>query len=169
MSATPALLVLSWIAIIVLYFGLAAVLREVRMLSQHMAAHAADAAAPSDLQLPPSFVERVTENGQERLVLAADTGCPLCRYTVSVLAQVVTPDRRPVLLTYEPPERWSSLPETVELVHDRAAWASLAHLSPPVLLTIGADGTVRSLHLPTTEGDVAAALAHSASATERSS
>ncbi|MET8677169.1 hypothetical protein ABZW18_06135 [Streptomyces sp. NPDC004647] len=159
MSPTLAMVILSWIAIVILYLALAAVLREVRMLRRHVDERAATAAAPAELQLPAPFVERIAEPGRERTVLVADASCPLCRYATAVLAEVATPEFRPVLLTYEPPERWSTLPETVQVVQDRDAWSSLAHLSPPVLLTVGTDGTVGSLHLPSSERDIAAALA----------
>lgn len=159
MSAPLALLILSWIAIVVLYLGLAAVLREVRMLRRQLDERSATAAAPAELRLPASFVKRVAQPGRERTVLVADAGCPLCRQAATVLAETATPDFRPVLLTYEPPERWSSLPASVELVQDRDAWSSLAHLSPPVLLTVTPDGTVGSLHLPASERDIASALA----------
>ncbi|MFD5390114.1 hypothetical protein ACFWMG_35390 [Streptomyces sp. NPDC127074] len=159
MSATLALVILSWIAIVILYLALAAVLREVRMLRRRLDERAAGAAPPAELVLPPSFVERVAEPGRERTVLVADATCPLCRHAAAVLAERATPDFRPVLLTYEPPERWSSLPDGVELVQDSEAWSSLAHLTPPVILTVGTDGTVGSLHLPSSERDVAGALA----------
>ncbi|MFE5125102.1 hypothetical protein [Streptomyces sp. NPDC056669] len=159
MSATLALVILSWIAIVILYLALAAVLREVRMLRRQLDERAAGAAPPAELVLPPSFVERVAEPGRERTVLVADATCPLCRHAAAVLAERATPDFRPVLLTYEPPERWSSLPDGVELVQDSEAWSSLAHLTPPVILTVGTDGTVGSLHLPSSERDVAGALA----------
>ncbi|MGP3947157.1 hypothetical protein [Streptomyces sp. 7N604] len=171
MSATLALVILSWIAIVILYLALAAVLREVRMLRRRLDERAGTAVPPAELVLPPSFVERIAEPGRERTVLVADAGCPLCRHAAAVLAEMATPDFRPVLLTYEPPERWSSLPDALELVQDRDAWSSLAHLSPPVLLTVGTDGTIGSLHLPSSERDIAGALAVTPSAPpmERSS
>lgn len=172
MSATLALVILSWIAIVILYLALAAVLREVRMLRRRLDERGADTAAPpAELVLPASFVERIAAPGQERTVLVADAGCPLCRHAAAVLAEMATPAFRPVLLTYESPEQWSSLPDTVELVQDRDAWSSLAHLSPPVILTVGADGTVGSLHLPSSERDIVGALAvpNSAPVMERSS
>lgn len=171
MSATLALVILSWIAIVILYLALAAVLREVRMLRRRLDERAATAAPPAELILPASFVERIAEPGRERTVLVADSTCPLCRHAAAVLAERAAPDFRPVLLTYEPPDRWSSLPDGVELVQDSDAWSSLAHLTPPVILTVGADGTVGSLHLPSSERDVAGALAatNSAPLMERSS
>src|SRR5687768_14802628 len=136
MSATLSLVILSWIAIVILYLALAAVLREVRMLRRQFDERAATTAAPpAELVLPTSFVKRIAVPGGERTVLVADAGCPLCRHAAAMLADMATPDFRPVLLTYEQPEKWSSLPDTVELVQDRDAWSSLAHLSPPVILT----------------------------------
>ncbi|MFJ3955825.1 hypothetical protein ACIPXV_38300 [Streptomyces libani] len=164
MSATLAMVILSWIAIVILYLALAALLREVRMLRRQVNERAATGAASAELQLPASFVARIAEPGRERTVLVADAGCPLCRYAAAVLAEAATSEFRPVLLTYEPPEKWSALPETVQLVQDGDAWSSLAHLSPPVLLTVGADGTVGSLHLPSSEHDIAAVLAVTSSA-----
>lgn len=159
MSATLSLVILSWIAIVILHLALAAVLREVRMLRRRLDERTATAAPPAELELPASFVECIAAPGGERTVLVADASCPLCRHAAAALAEMATPASRPVLLTYEPLEKWSSLPVTVELVQDRDAWSALAHLSPPVVLTFGADGTVGSLHLPSSEREVAAALA----------
>lgn len=159
MSTTLALVILSWIAIVVLYLALVSVHREVRQLRRQLAADHASGAALGDVRLPAQFAEQVARPDSDRLVLVADSTCPLCRRAADALASAATEESRPVLLTYESETLWSGLPETVELVRDRQAWSALAHLSPPVLLTVDPSGRISSLELPTTEAEVARALA----------
>ncbi|MBP2474639.1 hypothetical protein JOF53_003511 [Crossiella equi] len=149
MDPLLALLLLAWAAIVVLYLALAAVLREVRQLRRQLTAGQVSGAA-ADVFLPPDFLARL---GGARTVLVADSGCPLCQLAAAELARRAD---RPVLLTYE--ESWPGLPGTVELVTDREAWQALAHLNPPMVLTVTADGRVAALDLPTSVSDVVRAL-----------
>jgi hypothetical protein len=155
MSTTLALVILSWVAIVVLYLGLASVQREVRQLRQQLAADRAGGTSLGDVRLPAGFASRVARPGADRVVLVADSTCPLCQHAAGALA--ATADQ-PVLLTYEPAERWPDLPDAVELVQDREAWSTLAHLSPPVVLRVTPSGEIGSLELPTTEAEIARAL-----------
>lgn len=159
MSPLLALTILSWIAIVVLYLGLASVQREVRMLRRQLTeSRTTIGDGLDDLRLPQAFLSRIVVPDQSRTVLVADSGCPLCRRVAAVLAEPATPEFRPVLLTYESPEKWTDLSDSLDIVRDREAWSALAHLSPPVLLAVDHQGRIESLVLPTTELDVTRAV-----------
>jgi hypothetical protein len=149
-----ALLVLTWAAIIILFLGLGAVLREVRLLRAQV-----DAAAASgeriDIELPRSVA-----GDQGGLVLAVDSGCPLC---IAVVQQVGSAMPGPgrgtaVLLTFEPEEQWNGLNGGLPVVRDDRAWSAIAHLSTPILLQVDGQGQVQRLHLPANERDVTPVL-----------
>jgi hypothetical protein len=159
MSPLLALTILSWIAIVVLYLGLAAVQREVRMLRRQLTERRTTTGdGLDDLRLPQAFLSRIVLPGRSRTVLVADSGCPLCRAAATVLAEPTGQDVLPVLLTYESPEEWADLSDTLQIVRDRDAWSALAHLSPPVLLEVNHQGRIESLVLPVTELDVTRAV-----------
>ena len=149
MSPNVALWIVTWVAIVVLFLAVGAVLREVRLLRVLVTRDTGFAAAAPDIRLFPELV-----GGQDRIVLASDSGCPLCGAVASRLAaRAVADGARPVLLTYEDPDTW---PEPIRsaftVVSDQTAWQKIAHLSPPVLMAVTADGTVRQLGLPVDEG-----------------
>lgn len=149
MTTSTAFLVITWAAILVLFFGLAAVLREVRLL-RGIVTRTADGfvAAPPDVVLGPRFAGRI--------VAAVDSGCPLCLTVVERLAEL---DVGATLLTHEPPSRWDGLAHGVPVVSDAGAWRSVSHLSPPVLMLTDDTGRVRRLLLPVRAGDVDTTLA----------
>jgi hypothetical protein len=152
MSPTVALAILTWAAIAVLFFGLAAVLREVRLLRGLVTGRPEGfAAAPPDIDLGP----RIT-GGATRVVLAADTGCPLCRQVAQRLAEG-TPGA--VLLTHEPADRWNALAGPLRVYSDPDAWRQVSHLSPPVLMLVDGSGRVRRMVLPVRVSDVDGVLA----------
>ncbi len=150
MDAQIAVQILTWAAIVVLYLGLAAVLREVKLLRGQLAADAASGGLPS-VRLPASVV-----GGRRRIVAAVDSSCPLCLVVADQLA--TTTGVRPVVLTYEAPERWSEAADRLDVVRDEQAWSAIAHLSPPVLMLVDADGAVERLDLPANERDVERAV-----------
>ncbi|MGW3962390.1 hypothetical protein ACWED2_21400 [Amycolatopsis sp. NPDC005003] len=149
MTPSTALTLLTWAAIILLFFGLAAVLREVRLL-RGMVARSADgfAAAPPELVLGPRFAGRI--------VAAVDSGCPLCLTVVERLAGL---GAEATLLTHEPPATWAELAHGLPVVSDGEAWRAVSHLSPPVLLLLDGTGRVRRMLLPVRASEVDAALA----------
>ncbi|GAA3015114.1 hypothetical protein [Actinokineospora diospyrosa] len=126
-----AFLVITWVAIVVLFLGLAAVLREVRLLRAAISRDPGgyDSAQP-DIVLGERFAGRV--------VLAADTGCSLCHAVADRLTGAL-------LLTHEQASVWET---RLEVVTDREAWRAVSHLAPPVLMLVGLDGRVRRLSLP---------------------
>ncbi|PPK67193.1 hypothetical protein V5P93_003531 [Actinokineospora auranticolor] len=142
MSPITAFHVITWAAIVLLFLGLGAVLREVRLLRAAVARDPAGyTATRPDLVLGPRFAGRV--------VLAADSGCPLC---VAVAREL----RDGVLLTHESPEAWDT---ALQVVRDREAWRGVAHLSPPVLMLVDGTGRVSRMALPVRETQVAEILA----------
>ncbi|MEU7909345.1 hypothetical protein [Actinoplanes sp. NPDC049118] len=144
-----ALLLLTWVAIVVLFLGLGAVLREVRLLRAQV-----DAAAASGERVDIVLPATVT-GGRGGLVLAVDSGCPLCIAVVQRVASVTSGlQGTAVLLTFEPEEQWSGLSGDLRVVRDERAWSAIAHLSTPILLQVGAGGRVERLHLPANEHDV---------------
>ncbi len=149
--------VLAWIAIIAVYLGLAAVLREIRALRDQVSrlTEAAGHLGPDQTVRLPAGVA----GGSARVVLAADSTCPLCRLVLARLskraARLTDP---PVLLTHESPQEWDQAPDGVTMVRDDVAWSRIAHLAPPVLMWVEPDGTVRDLRLPVHENDVDNAL-----------
>lgn len=166
MSPAVAVAVITWVAIVVLYLGLAAVLREVKMLRAQVTRMAVvtadgDQAVPSGgTQSAPSMsMPAVPRDGQPAVVLAADSSCPLCRMTIGRMAELADQlPEQPVLLTYETPEQWGPLPPVLRVVRDEDAWSQIAHMSPPVLLQVDGRGRVQDLALPAREDDVDATL-----------
>jgi hypothetical protein len=158
MSPSTAVTVITWGAMVVLYLGLAATLHRVRTLSAELAALRTGGhvkATGVDLRLPALA---------GRLVVAADTGCPACRMAVETLAALAPElSRVPTLLTYEPPEAWlAGMPEAagrLEIRQDPESWRVLAHLMPPLLLSVDADGRVTELALPSAPDDLPRILA----------
>ncbi|MFT7839707.1 hypothetical protein Q5530_26485 [Saccharothrix sp. BKS2] len=137
MNPGTAFLVITWAAIVVLFLGLAAVLREVRLLRAAVARDPEGfSAAQPDIVLGERFAGRV--------VLAADSGCPLCVAVARRLTDAV-------LLTHEPPDAWDT---PLDVVSDREAWRSVSHLAPPVLMRVDATGRVARLALPVREEQV---------------
>jgi len=152
MSPMIAFAVVTWAAIVVLLLGLAAVLREVRLLRGLVTGRpGAFAAAAPEIDLGA----RVT-GGATRVVVAADSGCQLCHQAAQRLAES---HPGAVLLTHEPADRWRAYAGALRVVSDPDAWRQLSHLSTPVLMLVDGAGRVRRMMLPTRLSDVDTALA----------
>jgi hypothetical protein len=151
MSAQSAFVVLTWAAIVVLFLAVAALLREVRLLRAFVARTSDGySAAPPLIR----FDSEQLANGREQIVVAADSGCPLCGEVVSELAHRSTEEGAAVVLTYEPSSAWpDELLGGLRLVTDRDAWRAVGHLTPPVLMKVDGSGTVQQLVLPMSAGD----------------
>lgn len=150
MTPSLAFTVITWAAIILLFFGLAAVLREVRLLRATVT-RTTDGftAAPPDLVLGARFAGR-------RIVAAVDSGCPLCLTVTERLARL---GADATLLTHEPLTTWTDLACGLPVISDGEAWRSVSHLSPPVLMLLDEAGRVRRLVLPVRAGEVDTTLA----------
>lgn len=146
MSPAVALAILTWAALVILYLGLAATLREVRLLRAELVRLKAGGTAPPAIEVAlPSLAP---EQGAQ-VVLAADAGCPSCHQAAEALAGYAEAlPVPPVLLTYEAAEEWEHVGDRLRVVQDRAAWSQLSHLAPPVLLLVAPGGAVRELALP---------------------
>lgn len=167
MEPSDALQILLWVAVVVVYLGLAAVLREVRLLRAQVSRLESRVAVLSgeagplgsgtdDVRLAPHVVEAGAENGDAILVVA-DTTCPSC---AAVLDRVVGHRdagrlrTAPSVLTWESPDAWADLAPGLRVVRDEHAWSQFAHLTPPLLLRAAPDGRVLALHLPADIADV---------------
>ncbi|WP_426510164.1 hypothetical protein ACPPVO_05455 [Dactylosporangium sp. McL0621] len=139
-----ALLLLTWLAIALLFLALGATVRSLRLLRARVDRHATEFAATRTAM-------RIAGTGTARIVLAADSGCPLCGAVAERLSRLA--DRLPAplsLMTYEQADAWAGRIDTDRLpvVSDPVSWQEIAHLSPPVLLLVAADGEVQRLFLP---------------------
>lgn len=140
--------VITWAAIALLFLGLGAVLREVRML-RGLVTRNADAFTTAALDV--SFDGWSSSGGEPEVVLAADSGCPLC---LAVAERLGAWRPGAVLLTHQPPEVWSGVADRLRVVSDHAAWRLISRLSPPVLMLVDGTGTVRRMVLPSREDEV---------------
>ena len=149
MSPSVALTILNWGAILILFLAVGALLREIRMLRALVVREVSYSSAGPDLVLGDAVT-----GGSDRIVLASDTGCPLCGAVTARLAELAgAAGVRPVLLTYEEVEQWPRpVRQEYDVVSDRGEWQKIAHLSPPVLMAVRADGQVVDLALPVDVG-----------------
>lgn len=149
MSPTLAFAIVTWAALLLLFLGLAAVLREVRLL-RGLVTRSPDGfvAAPPDLSLGERFA---APGDGSRIVLAVDSGCPLCVAAVQRVARRA-PDA--LVLTHESPEVWERVAGSLRVVRDQESWRSISHLSTPVLMLTDGAGAVRKLVLPVREEEV---------------
>jgi hypothetical protein len=147
MSPTIAYNVLIWLVIIALFCGYAALLREVRLLRGIVMRNPQGftSAAP-DITLGPRFAD-----GQTRVVLAVDTGCPLCVAATERLSEHAPGS---TILTHEDTARWNGLANGLDVVRDSESWRAIAHLSTPVLMRVAGDGRVTTMVLPTRLSEV---------------
>lgn len=156
MDPLLALLIISWIAIVVLYLGLAAVLREVRMLRRQVSELGLgldDTPTDDVVRMPPHVAPG------RSLVLASDSTCPLCRLLLATLARVQGRIAVPVtVLGYQDPQEWQDFPAGMRYVRDDEAWRQIAHLSPPVLMLITEDGTAQEVTMPSSEAEMTGLL-----------
>jgi hypothetical protein len=148
MSPIIAYHVLVWVAIVVLFCALAAVMREVRLLRGMVLGgeKGFTEATHPEITLGPDFA-----GGRERIVLAADTGCPLCLSAADRLGQ-----RAPgaTVLTHEDVAAWDGRADGLEVVRDRESWRAISHLAPPVLMRVDGTGRVGTLVLLTRVSEV---------------
>lgn len=156
MSPVVALWAATWVALVVLYLCLSAVLREVRLLRGQVA------------RLQEQLSTRPAQDGQglpgplpvlaahaPRVVLVAESGCPLCRLLLAHLSERAGQLAvAPAVLTWQPAQAWGEVPGGRTFIRDEQAWSALAHLQPPVVLLVDADGKVLDLVLPVNEAEV---------------
>jgi hypothetical protein len=151
-----ALMAITWLAIVLLFFALGAVWREMRIIRGLMVQGAGDGFASAAVNI--SLGRRFGPDGEPRIVVAADSGCPLCLTVIERLSESPA-SASAVLLTHEQPEVWRHRAGRLQVVSDREAWRAISHLSPPVLMLVTGTGTVRRLVLPVSELEVDRVLA----------
>jgi hypothetical protein len=148
MSPAVAFSIVTWAAIVLLFFGLAAVMREVRLL------RAAVLRNPDGYTSTGPDIELGAELGGAdgpHIVLAADSGCPLC---LAVIERLRYRGVKATLLTHEQPAVWRGIADHLTVVSDQEVWRSVSHLAPPVLMMVDRAGSVRKLVLPAREDEV---------------
>ena len=138
MSPLLALNIALCAAVLVLYLGLAAVLREVRLLRGTVLRAAGGFAGQQGVRLGGPLATA-------GIVVAADSGCALCLAVIDRLAALGVPAS---VLTHEPGHVWDGLAAGLVVVSDPESWRAVAHLSPPVLMRVGGDGAVGATLLP---------------------
>jgi hypothetical protein len=147
MSPSIAYNIVIWLAIIALFCALAAVVREVRLLRGiAMRDGKGFTATRPEITLGPEFAD-----GRTSIVLAVDSGCPLCVAATERLNQ-----RAPgaTVLTHEDTAAWDGLAAGLAVVCDRESWRAVSHLAPPVLMRVDGTGRVDKLVLPTRVSEV---------------
>ncbi|HZM75249.1 MAG TPA: hypothetical protein VFC19_05955 [Candidatus Limnocylindrales bacterium] len=148
MSPLLAAIVATWGALLIVYLGLAATLRKVHFLEAEVRSlHAGSGVKPIgvDLRLPGLAAP---DAPKARLVVAVDSACASCHLTVEELLEIApTLREQPILLTYETPDTWGHAAQSLRIRRDPDTWRALAHLSPPVLMTVDGEGTVTDLIL----------------------
>lgn len=150
-----ALGVVACVGIVGVYLVLSVVLRDARMRRAR-----AGGGAIARPRLSASLVA-----GRSRIVVAAESRCPLCRVVLARLGERVDEfPTAPVLLTTERVVDWHGVPSGITVVQDAESWERIVHLIPPVLMQVAADGQVTDLVLPFDETDVDAAVARWAGA-----
>lgn len=150
MSPVVAFDIVTWAAIVVLFFGLAAVLREVRLLRGIVGRNPDGfVTAQPNLSLGERFVNGVNGNtphrSGRRVVVAVDSGCPLC---LAVIDRLAGRAAEATLLTHEPATVWDGLAGGLPVVSDQESWRAVSHLSPPVLMLVDDAALVRKMVLP---------------------
>lgn len=156
MSPMIAMMVLTWVAILVLFFALGALWRELRLVRGLAVQGSGDGYVSTAVDI--SFTSALGGGGEPRIVVAADSGCPLCLAVIDRLSQTPAGDTA-VLLTHEDPAVWAGRSGRLHIVSDREAWRAVSHLAPPVLMLVAGNGAVRRLVLPVSELEIDRVLA----------
>jgi hypothetical protein len=160
MSPMTAFLIVTWMAIVVLFFALGAVWREIRLVRGLAMRSGADGyvSSTADISLGGQFAS----GGEPRIVVAADSGCPLCLAVIERLSESSVNGSVSVL-THEPQEVWQEVGRgktgRLRVVTDPESWRAVSHLTPPVLMLVTGSGVVSRLVLPVSELEVDRVLA----------
>jgi hypothetical protein len=155
MDRTVALFIVTWGVVLLLYLGLARVLYDLQGLRrrvERLSAQSSPATSSHPLELPAGVF-----NGID-VLLAAESSCPRCWVILEWIIENAS-GRQLALLTYERPAVWSPFADRIRIIQSESAWASIAHLSPPVLLRLDRTGSaVAEISLPVGESDLQATL-----------
>ncbi len=131
-----ALIVLAWMVLLLLIFGYAALLRDLREVKAGV--RSGDFTREPDVSTPAL----ATSNVEGTLALVVDPTCGTCQPAVAAFAKQATgPDRRIVAASDEV-RSWPDA-ATLGVVVDRALWDRLRVQSTPMLLRFDAAGVLR--------------------------
>ncbi|SNS63067.1 hypothetical protein SAMN05421812_101186 [Asanoa hainanensis] len=146
-----AVAIVTWVALLLLLAALGSVVRDLRLLRGQVDQSAAQFAATRVALRMPNLAGVGT-----RIVLAGESGCPLCVAAALRAAGVSAAAQVPVtLLTHEAADSWADVPTgALSVVSDPESWQVIGHLSPPVLLLLSAEGDVQRLVLPVDTAEV---------------
>lgn len=146
-----AVAIITWVALLLLLAALGSVVRELRLLRSQVDQSAAQFAATRVALRMPALAD-----GGTRIVLAGESGCPLCVASAIRAAAVSAAAGVPItLLTHEAVDGWSEVPTGgLTVVSDPESWQVIGHLSPPVLVLLSAEGDVQRLVLPVDTAEV---------------
>ncbi|GGK22029.1 hypothetical protein GCM10010124_13150 [Pilimelia terevasa] len=138
MDAVTALWIVTWVAIILLFLALGAIVRQMKLLREIVDQQGYTVTEP-DVAFAPELVD-----GRRRVVVAATATCPRCLVILQCALSVVAEGReRAVVLT---PDDAADLPPEVtaelDVVTSAQEWQKISHLPPPQLLLVEADGRV---------------------------
>lgn len=150
MDKTLALFIITWAVMVLLYLGLARVLFEVNGLRRRvdrLAAQSFTSTASHPIVLSDDVFAGVD------VILVAESSCPRCWAVLEYLVEHGSAHQL-ALLTYEEPTAWSPWSDRIRIIRSASDWASMAHLSPPVLLRLDRGGAVADIALPVGESDL---------------
>jgi hypothetical protein len=156
MSVLASGLVLAWICVVLLAFGLAGLLRQVSDLKADLVELAAQGPSPLRGRRVPELAGAAT--------LVVDPGCGLCTPTVQVFAELAAarPESRLEVLSYRRSPDWPAIPVRI----DEPLYRRLDVPWTPALVVVDAAGVVTSARPVTSPDELRARLAGLAQATE---
>jgi hypothetical protein len=147
MSPDHALIAVLSVAVVVLYLGLAATLREVREVRRDLSSLSADLGRDRSLDIRLSGLSDPAD--PSTVVAVVDQECPLCLAVLDELEHRRREDPVPaVVLAHGDLAPLETAYPTLDIRDVPEAWQELAHLTPPVLLTVDRSGSVIDMQLP---------------------
>lgn len=168
MAPDTALIVALTVAVLVLYLGLAATLREVREMRRDLTLLGADIGRDRSLDMRLSGLSDPSEPAT--VVAVVDQACPLCLAVLDELEHRRHDPVPAVVLAHGDLAQLETAYPTLDIRDVPEAWQELAHLTPPVLMTVDRSGSVTDMQLPANQmqaRDVLQRWSATASQTER--
>lgn len=155
MSVATALLTLAWIAIVLLSFAFAGLLRELREL-RHAVAELGPAPRPGVVgRRLPRLAAPADGPARPTVLLVVNHGCGACRTALAALKEHAerATDRRLAVLAYDDSPDWH-VSDRIDVVVDADLYRDLELPWTPGLLTLDETGTVTGAAGVATAGDV---------------
>jgi hypothetical protein len=149
MDRTLALFIITWGVMVLLYLGLARVLFEINGLRRRVDRLTAQSSSTASY---PIVLSDDVFTGVD-VLLVAESSCARCWAVLEYLVEHGSAHQL-ALLTYEEPTVWSPCSSRIQIIRSTTDWASMAHLSPPILLRLDRGGAVADIALPVGESDL---------------